>query len=63
MLLFVADIFSLLREDISTIPVSMRKAEGLAGYLSTAPVVAHRLRNGHPNGSAEKKGIEVGQAT
>lgn len=37
--------------------------EGLAGYLSTAPVVTYRLINGHPAGSAEENWIEVGQAT
>lgn len=55
-------IYPLQRGASSRIPVSMRKAEGLAGYLSTAPVVDYRLINWHPDGSAEENRIEVGQA-
>lgn len=53
--------YPLQRGDSSSIPVSIRKAEGLAEYLSTAPVEAYRFINRHPNGAAKKNRIGVGQ--
>lgn len=53
--------YPLQRGDSSSIPVSRRKAAGLVWCLSTAPVAAYRFTNSHPNGSAEKNRIGVGQ--
>lgn len=49
--LFVSDISSPERAQQQHPSVN---EEGLAGYLSTAPVVIYRLINGHPDGSAEE---------